>query len=483
MVKYIQINLYSASLGGDSKRNPTSISGHANITFVENGNAIVDKGYTIGATTERLSLGNAVSDGSGTDGKIVNEDHLLERITRKSKLVPVTDEQYDHLLEYARSQENKSYDYGLFSAACTDFVQSIYEATGHPGHFGILFNHSDIIGPVAVRIKEGILITHAGSARDGGFTWGTYKPQAPVPWENGPVTPRPFITDNCFGAEVPIDMWPLDPEFAPEASSPHEQYDQDAVRAKIWSKPISDIKVGDYVVSHDKNGNLVPGYVPRTMVNHAKILLDFHGTRVTPGHVYYRPDSQRADKYETLIDILRDDGMIEDRDGVKLRAATHAPVGGPLDGFVQAVTGAAKADGSLLRKDAGRIRLGTRFIVGHGSERRSFSVAELIQAGGGAVGEDELIRVGDGPAMPFLWEFGDTLPKPEDFVLACSGTTLEDIYRAAEWESQGPRMGAPMVLDRGPVQPLKGVARQAMPRNEPLGVVHSPVVSAKPQSA
>jgi hypothetical protein len=131
----------------------------------------------------------------------------------------------------------------------------------------------------------------------------------------------------------------------------------------------------------------------------------------------------------------------------------------------------------------GRIRLGTRFIVRHGSERRSFSVAELIQAGGGAVGEDELIRVGDGPGMPFLWEFGDTLSKPENFVLACSGTTLEDIYRAAEWESQGPRMGAPMVLDRGSVQPLIGVARQAMPRNEPLGVAHSPVVSAKPQSA
>ena len=66
-------------------------------------------------------------------------------------------------------------------------------------------------------------------------------------------------------------------------------------------------------------------------------------------------------------------------------------------------------------------------------------------------------------------------------MLACSGTTLEDIYKAAEWESQGPRLPAPAVLDRGHVQALKGAALSAMPRNEPLNVAHAPIVSAKPQ--
>lgn len=287
--------------------------------------------------------------------------------------------------------------------------------------------------------------------------------------------------DECFGPEVPIDMWPLDPEFTPAPNNPHKIFDQEAVRAKIWKKPIELIRVGDYVVSHDKNGNMVPGYVPRTFQNAAKILLNFHGTRVTPGHVYYRPDSKKADKYETLIDVLRDDGMIEHRDGVKLRAATNVPVGDPRDDFIQAVTQSRKADGTLVQNDAGRIRLGTRFIVGEGEERKSFAVADLIEHGGGVVGDDELIRVGDGEPMPFLWEFSDTLPKPEDFVLACSGTTLEDIYKAAEWESQGPRLSAPMVLDRGPVQPLKGAALSAMPRNEPLDVMHAPMTSAKPR--
>ncbi len=179
--------------------------------------------------------------------------------------------------------------------------------------------------------------------------------------------------------------------------------------------------------------------------------------------------------------MLRDDGMIEHRDGIKLRAATNVPVGDPRDGFVQAVTQIRKADGTVVKNDEGRIRLGTRFLVGEGKERKSFAVADLIEHGGGVVGEDELIRVGDGEPMPFLWDFGETLPKPEDFVLACSGTTLEDIYEAAEWESQGPRLPAPMVLDRGPVQPLKGAALSAMPRNEPLDVTHAPMAAAKPQ--
>ena len=283
---------------------------------------------------------------------------------------------------------------------------------------------------------------------------------------------------ECFGPDVPIDMWPLDPKLKP---GPDGIYDQDEVRAKVWKKPIELIAVGDIVVSFDDNDNLVPGPVTRTFQNNAKILLDFHGTRVTPGHVYYRPDSKKSYKYETLIDVLRDDGVIKHQDGTLIRAATNVPVDSPRDGFVRAVAGKRKADGSFEQTDEGRIRLGTRFLVGTDKERKSWAVADLIAHNGGVVGEDELIHVGDNPGVPFTWDFADTLPKPEDFVLACSGTTLEDIYKAAEWESQGPRLPAPMVLDRGPVQPLKGAALSAMPRNEPLSVSHAPVAAARPQ--
>lgn len=200
-----------------------------------------------------------------------------------------------------------------------------------------------------------------------------------------------------------------------------------------------------------------------------------------PGHVYYRADSKKTDRYETLIDVLRDDGVIKHQDGTLIRAATNVPVDSLRDRFVQAITQVRKADGTVVQNDAGRIRLGTRFLVGTDKERKSWAVADLIEAGGGVVGDDELIRVDDGPGIPFHWDFGDTLPKPEDFVLATSGTTLEDIYKAAEWESQGPRLPAPMVLDGGPVQPLKGAELSAMPRNEPWNSGHMPEAPQKPQ--
>lgn len=284
--------------------------------------------------------------------------------------------------------------------------------------------------------------------------------------------------EQCFGAGTPIDMWPLDTSIKP---GPDGVYDQEAVSAKIWKKPIELIEVGDIVVSFDDTGNMVPGHVPRTFQNEVKILLNFFGTLVTPGHVYYRADSKNAHKFETLIDILRDDGVIQHQDGTLIRAATNVPVGEPRDGYVKASTGTRRADGSMDEKDQGRIRLGTRFIVGEGKNRKDWAVADVIEHAGGVVGDDEMIRVGDAPPMAFHWEFGDTLPKPEDFVLEASGTTLEDIYKAAEWEDQQPQMPAPMVMDGGPVQPLPHKALNAMPRNEPLSL--SPTPAAKPRQA
>lgn len=271
---------------------------------------------------------------------------------------------------------------------------------------------------------------------------------------------------NCFGPEVTIDLWPLDPSLRPGRDG---VYKQDAIHAKVLKKPIELVEVGDIVVSFNENGDLSPGRVTKTFRNDVKVLLNFHGTRVTPGHVYFRPDSKKNYKFETLIDVLRDDGVIKHQDGTLVRAATNVPVGDARDGFISAITGTRQADGSVEIKQQGRVRLGTRFILSDGDTHKSWSVADLIEVGGGVV-EDEMIRTDDGDPMPFHWDFSDTLPKPEDFVLACSGTTLEDIYKAAEWESQAPRLSAPTVLDGGPVQPLKGADLDGMPRNEPLDV-------------
>ena len=280
---------------------------------------------------------------------------------------------------------------------------------------------------------------------------------------------------ECFGAGTPIDMWPLDPSLRP---GPDGIYDQDEVRARIWQKPIELIRASDLVVSFDEGDNLVPGRVTRTMTSGVKILLNFFGTRVTPGHVYYRPDSKKAYTFEPLIDVLRDDGMIKRQDGTLIRAATNELVGSARDGFVWAVTQEHRSDGSVVEKERGRIRLGTKYIV---DGCTIGCVADVIDAKGSFVGEDELVRIGNNDPEPFVWEHGKALPKPEDFILACSGTTLEDIYEVAEWESQRPQMPAPMVMDGGPVQPLSHAGLSVMPRNEPLDVTHSLVAVQKPQ--
>lgn len=282
-------------------------------------------------------------------------------------------------------------------------------------------------------------------------------------------------TTECFGPDTPIDMWPLDPEFTPDPSNPNMIFDQDAVRARIWKKPIAMIHKGDIVVSFDKNDNLMPGRVTRTFENESKILLDYFGTRVTPGHVYFRPDSKKTDKFECLLDILRDDGMIQNVEGKNIRAATNVPVGDPRDGFVWAITQERK-DGILVEKERSRIRLGTRFIV---DCKTSQCVADVIEAKGGTVGDDEQIRFGDAAPAPFVWEHGATLPKPEDFILQASGTTLTDIYKAGEWESRRPHMPAPMVMGGGPVQPLSATALSAMPRNQPLNL--QPAAASAPK--
>jgi hypothetical protein len=259
--------------------------------------------------------------------------------------------------------------------------------------------------------------------------------------------------EECFGPEVPIDMWPLDPSFKP---GPDGLFDQEEVRSKIWRKPIELIRAGDLVVSFDGDGNLVPGPVSRTMTNDVKILLDFFGTRVTPGHVYYRPDSKKSHKFETLIDILRDDGYIENTKGEHLRANTGLPVGGVFDACVQAVLGDVQSDGEFKIRAVKDIRLGSRVVLEDG---RDFCIADIIKAGGGVVLENGLIATDACPeGMPFHWTISDRLPNPEDYILRRSNVSLADIYTAGEWEDMQPRLPAPTSSRSAEDETRKGVS-------------------------
>lgn len=269
---------------------------------------------------------------------------------------------------------------------------------------------------------------------------------------------------HCFVAGTMIEMWPTDPSIRPDANG---LYDEAEIRAKMWQKPIKEITPDDTVVSFDNDGHLKPGRVTRKFANKSKIILDFFGTGVTPDHVYYRVDSAKTHRFEALIDILQDDGIVQMQDGTHIRAATGVPIGDSRDRFVWAVAGTATTGGAVVVSDKGKLRLGTRFITDDG---RDLCIADLIDARGGIVTDDGLVRAGDAH-LPFHWAFSRTLPKPQDYVLKRSGTTLADIYAAAEGEGQyllshGPAPSAR--IDRGPTQPRSEAVRHGVPHGKPL---------------
>jgi len=266
----------------------------------------------------------------------------------------------------------------------------------------------------------------------------------------------------CFVEGTRIEMWPSDTAAISEGigNSAHSE-----ILAKTWYKPIENIAEGDLVVSFGEDGKLRPSKVTRLFRKDVKIVLDFFGTGVTPGHVYFRADNDKAHKFETLIDILRDDGVIETAEGVSIRAATGLPIDDPRDGFVQAVTGEILDDGAIAVRERGELRLGTRFITEDG---RDYCIADLIEALGSKIDENGLICRDNGEAKPFHWDLSETLPKPEDYVLKRSGTSLEKIYQASEWEAQRPQMPPPMRRDGGPVGPLPASEISRVEPNTPL---------------
>lgn len=272
---------------------------------------------------------------------------------------------------------------------------------------------------------------------------------------------------ECFLAGTMVDMWPIDPSIKP---GPNGKYNSQEVLAKVWQKPIAEVNPADWVLSFDKDEDLVPGKVTRTFQSGAKIILDFHGTFVTPGHVYFRPDSRKANKFEPLIDILRDDGIIQHKDGALIRASTGCEVGSADDTEFWAFLIYEDDQGLERVRDKTKLRYGTRWMDDIG---RHFSMRTYLEATGVEIVKDGPLKgyarsKESGIAGPFAWVLSDTLPKPEDFVLARSGTTLEAIYQAGQWEGLHPSMPAPMVLDRGPIRPLSSERLDDLPRNQPL---------------
>ena len=230
-------------------------------------------------------------------------------------------------------------------------------------------------------------------------------------------------------------------------------------------KPIEDITTDDWVLSHDKNGNPAPGRVARIFTNEAKIILDFHGTFVTPGHVYFCAAGSHEGGFVPLIDILRDDGVVQHEGGTLIRAATGCVVGSEDDKEFWACTSYQDKDGIERIRDKKKLRLGTRWMLPNGNH---FTMREYMAGAGLELLDDGYVQFKvTGLRVPFIWTFSPNLPNPEDFVLARSQTTLDDIYRADQWDAMPPTMPVPLRRDSGPVMALSEHQLNAMPRNMP----------------
>jgi|GEM_PF-5289615 len=189
-------------------------------------------------------------------------------------------------------------------------------------------------------------------------------------------------------------------------------------------KPIERVRIGDEVLAYDTGdargaGALAARRVTHTFATPDRIILDFHGLQVTPGHVFLCGEGPWAGKHRMLIDILREDGSIVGADGVSRRAATNCPVDSEGDRFVE-LAYITRAD-ETEHKTA-RIRAGTLLIEQTGEAR---SVLQCLEAEGYRLLEDGLVqKPGEAPGP---LKFFGTPPKPEDYVLKCSGLTLAEI--------------------------------------------------------
>ena len=183
-------------------------------------------------------------------------------------------------------------------------------------------------------------------------------------------------------------------------------------------KPIEHIKPGDLVKSYNKEGNLVAGRVKQTFVKEVEHVLDFFGTGVTPGHVYYCGAGKYKGQHVPLIDILRDDGGVVAADGTLIRAATGTPIGSENDvKTVWAVRGEKTSCGGFQVSESKKIRLSTRVITEAGND---LSVADILKGVDASVNENAMIQIdqNSGVEMPFHWTFSEGIPKPEDYVLS-----------------------------------------------------------------
>jgi len=192
-------------------------------------------------------------------------------------------------------------------------------------------------------------------------------------------------------------------------------------------KPIEAMRVGDKVLGMQETGGGGPlqvGEVTTVWSRQVDHVLDFFGTQVTPGHHFLRGDGPKEGRYQALLDILCEDGVLLRKSGARVRAATNCKVGSEGDRLIPIDW--TEDGGKTFQRD--RIRLGTPFLL---PGRQYITVQHFIAQLGYRLTEEGLVDYGDGqPPRPFQSKVPP--PRPEAYVLAVSGKTLEELRQAPD---------------------------------------------------
>jgi len=195
-------------------------------------------------------------------------------------------------------------------------------------------------------------------------------------------------------------------------------------------KPIEQIKIGDEVMAFDPyldegRGGLRASKVTQTHATPNRMVIDFHGTRVTPGHLFLCGDGPDAGGYSMLMDILRADGAVVRADGTQVRAATNCPLSSKGDRML--VVGYFLDSEDYVARNGevriARLRAGTRLLSDDGKD---WSFAEAMEEQGFELFDDGSVAQPGEKPHPFYY-FGPP-PRPEDYILKKSGITLAELY-------------------------------------------------------
>lgn len=212
---------------------------------------------------------------------------------------------------------------------------------------------------------------------------------------------------KCFAAGTPIEM------------------------ADGTTKVIENIKIGDKVLAFDPDtdggrGIKVPKRVTQLHRTENQPLINFHGTKVTPGHAYLTDEGA----FLPIIEILQNDGTVVMSDGRVIRARTGWEVGSKEDIAIPV----GYPDGSEIKITT--MRAGTLY---GGKDGKAFTIEQMMSSRGYHMMTDGRFVGIEGDIKTAYWEWG----VPDDKMIAGKYAEYIDLV---EGSSIG--IGMPLVPSR-----------------------------------